>query len=76
MGDDLRIAFAKNVSTTGRLGFQVHKDWMGKEIDVDVVAFEKRDSFDVNFDGRDDYAHLGRLSGKPVMTYLLSKDKK
>ncbi len=75
MGDGLTIAFARNV-TGGGPGFIAHKDWKGIEIEMATVRFEKRDCFDMNGDGRDDYIHAGVNSGQPSVSYLLSMYKR
>lgn len=71
--DKIRIGFAENRSAGNRVHYTVHKDFVGREIDMDTIGFEKRDSFDVNFDGKADYIHAGTKGSARKMSYLLTK---
>lgn len=68
VGTQLRIAYARNSGSQ----FVVHRDFWGSEIEMDFIGFEKRDSFDINLDGCDDYVHAGTQGPRRYISYLLS----
>lgn len=68
IGDGIQIAIALNEKDR----FVQRKDFVGKEIELDVIGFEKRDSFDINLDGCADYTHIGTLWSDCYVSYLLS----
>jgi hypothetical protein len=70
VGTSIEISTAINSSRGRNLNYTVHNDSNLNEIEVDYVAFEKRDCFDVNMDGCDDYVHAGRLNGRPSLSYI------
>ena len=76
IGTSIEISTAINESNGRQVSYRIHKDSKLEEIEVDTVAFEKRDSFDVNLDGCDDYVHAGRKSGTPILSYILVKCEK
>ena len=68
VGDGLRIVIATNEGNR----YALHKDFVGEELDLDVIGFDKMDSFDVNLDGCADYIHVGTLWSDCYMSYLLA----
>lgn len=68
VGTQLRVAYARNDGSQ----FVVHRDFWGTEIEMDFIGFEKRDSFDINLDGCDDYVHAGTQGSRRFISYLLS----
>jgi hypothetical protein len=68
IGTQLRIAYARNSGAQS----VVPRDFWGTEIEMDFIGFEKRDSFDINLDGCDDYVHAGTQGKQRFIGYLLS----
>lgn len=68
IGTRLRVAYARNTDK----GFVIHRDFQGREIEMDYFGFEKRDTFDINLDGCADYIHAGTHGKQRAMSYLLS----
>jgi len=52
-------------------GFNPHKDYIVKDVDMKFFAFEKYDTFDVNSDGMADFVHVGEKDGHKIMAYNL-----
>jgi hypothetical protein len=82
-GRRLDISVALSDSDWDGLSFTGHKDTITDETDFDTqymggvseyMNFSKRDSFDANLDGKDDYVHVGTISGKPSLSYISLKD--